>query len=251
MAARKAKRPALRYLLSADPSLRKLSMKKLAERGNAKKTPKRATRPKTSAARAIDSARWPWTASGRAMALAGIGVFAAATLFAAGHIATGTDAPAADMPSEPRYTAEAPPTAAPTRETATTLVAPRTTPSPRSTPEAAPPKRATTSAKPVPAPAVASSTFQPEPPGSVTIAGCLVKHKDGFALKDASGAAVTKGRTWRTGFFKKSSPRVGVVPASGATRLSEYVDRRVSATGILADGQLRASSIRRIASSCD
>jgi hypothetical protein len=98
--------------------------------------------------------------------------------------------------------------------------------------------------------AKAQPDVQPVP--SVTITGCLERDDDTFWLKDASGAGeVPRSRSWRSGFLRKRTSRIELVDASNALTLPVYVGQRVSATGTLADREMRARSLRRIAASCD
>jgi hypothetical protein len=242
VAAKKVKRPGLRYLLSADSRLRKLSIKKLSERGKAAGT-KRPARTKTPAARAAQSLRWPWTASPRAFAIALIGVIVAATLMTAGTSQRSDSTDPATTPVSQARLVAAPPSAAPARvEKRAAPTKPRT--SEPSKPPAAKTEPVAAAAPAPPAPEAAAS-------GAVTITGCLAKNTDGFWLKNASGGDLSAARSWRTGFFKKSSPRVNVVAASTAVKLSDYVGHRVSVTGVLEDQDLRARSVRRVATSCN
>lgn len=72
-----------------------------------------------------------------------------------------------------------------------------------------------------------------------------------FWLKDTSGMPETpKTRSWKSGFLKKRPSRVGLVSATNAVKLPNYVGERVAATGALMDGQMRARSLRRVSASC-
>lgn len=241
MAGKKSKRPGLRYLLSADSRLRRLSIKKLSERGKAART-KRPARTKAPAAQAAQSLRWPWTANPHAIGLALVGVIVAATLMAAGQMSEQSEStdPATTTISDIRLVA-ASSSASPARgeKTATPSKPPRP-----SEPSKSPAAKTTPVAPAPPAPEAPA-------PGSVTITGCVAKNSDGFWLKNASGADLSAARSWRTGFFKKSSPRVNVIAAATAGKLADYVGHRVSVTGVLADQTLRARSVRRVATSCN
>ena len=85
---------------------------------------------------------------------------------------------------------------------------------------------------------------------AMTITGCLERNDAAYWIKDASGADAPKSRSWKSGFLKKSPAPIGVVDASHALRLGDYVGRRVSLTGTLIDRQMQARSLRRLASSC-
>ena len=245
MAGKKAKRPGPRYLLSADRRLQKLSLKKLAQPRAKASSSKRGARTSTAPARAAESPRWPWTATPGALGLAGLGILAAATLFAAGQTSDRSEAANVTTVSEPRFVnvASSPtPAKRPTPPEERTTVREKTATSK--------PAIATTTVASASAP-VAVSTPDAAPVGSVTITGCLAKGKSGFWLKDVSGADLSKKRSWRSGFFKKSTPRVDVVAASSAVQLAAYVGQRVAATGLLEDQELRARSVRSLASACN
>jgi hypothetical protein len=87
-------------------------------------------------------------------------------------------------------------------------------------------------------------------PTVVTIAGCLERDGDGFRLKDVTGVDAPKARSWKSGFLKKGTPSVDVVDATHALRLTDQVGKRVSVTGALAERELKARSLRRVAASC-
>ena len=182
------------------------------KRGKATAT-KRSSRSKAPAAHAGDSLRSPWIASPRAFALTLVGVVVAVTFMTAGP-----------MPQRSEFTdPEATPVADARLVAAPSSVRP----------------------EPVETPVQESAT-----PGSVTVTGCLAKNSDGFWLKNASGGHLSAARSWKTGFLKKSSPRVNVIAATTAVKLSDYVGRRVSATGVLKDQDLRVHSVRRLSASC-
>lgn len=248
MAGKKAKRPGPRYLLSADPRLQKLSLKKLAQ-PRAKASPqKRGARTSTPAARAAESLQWPWTANPGAIGLAGLGILAAATLFAAGQMSDRTEPADFAMPVSEARLVSAAASSTPVREEKPTAPVKERPLVREKTPTAKPASSSTNLTAGTPVTAVAPDAA---PAGSVTIAGCLAESKGRFSIKDASGADLSKKRSWRSGFFKKSTPRVDVVAASSAVQLSGYVGQRVAATGLLEDEGLRARSVRRLASSCN
>lgn len=253
MGVKKAKRPALRYLLSADPRLNKLSLKKLVDRSKKAAGPKRSTRSKTTSRRVGDSLRWPWTASPGAIGIASVGVLAAATLLAAGQMSDRSDMQ--DAVDTPAWEARLSPPAAPRPEKLAAPSRPRMS-EPAKSPSAKPAMVKVETAKAEAVKPASAVSLAPTPtvtesaaPGSVTITGCLSKNKDGYWMKDASGADLSKSRSWRTGFFKKSSPRVDV--SSSSVQLASFVGQRVSATGMLEENELRARSVRRIAASCN
>ncbi len=98
--------------------------------------------------------------------------------------------------------------------------------------------------RPALAPAAASTAAPAAPAASpVTVSGCLTESKDGFVLKKASGDAVSRSRSWTSGFLRKSSPSIGLVDEANVLRAS-FVGRRVETTGILEDGEMQVRSMR-------
>lgn len=85
---------------------------------------------------------------------------------------------------------------------------------------------------------------------AVTVTGCLEKNEDGYRLKDTSGAAAPKSRSWKSGFLKKGTASVDVVDASHTLGLNSEVGRRVAVTGPMTDREMRAQSVQRVAASC-
>ena len=84
----------------------------------------------------------------------------------------------------------------------------------------------------------------------VTITGCLERHDEDFRLKDASGAAVSKSRSWKSGFLKKSTPSIDVVDASHKLKLGDHVGQRVSVTGMLDDREMQGRTLKRVSADC-
>ena len=87
--------------------------------------------------------------------------------------------------------------------------------------------------------------------GIVTISGCLEQDDDTFRLKDTQGVSAPKARSWKSGFLKKGSAKVEIVDTANRLRLKNHVGKRVSVTGQLHEKEMLASSIRRVASSCE
>jgi hypothetical protein len=85
----------------------------------------------------------------------------------------------------------------------------------------------------------------------VTITGCLEQSRDGFRLKDTTGVDAAKSRSWKSGFFKKSSASIEVVDAANRLKLTTHVGQRVSVTGVIVDREMQGRSLKRIAASCD
>jgi hypothetical protein len=85
----------------------------------------------------------------------------------------------------------------------------------------------------------------------VTVEGCLEQDNESFRLKNTTGDNAPKGRSWKSGFLKKSSKSIELVDARHRMNLAGHVGERVSVTGMLADRELQGSSIKRLAESCE
>jgi hypothetical protein len=85
----------------------------------------------------------------------------------------------------------------------------------------------------------------------VTITGCVQRDGKTFWLQDTSGADAPQSRSWKSGFLKKRPSRIELVDAANTLRLSSHVGQRVAATGVLANRELRARSLRSAAGSCN
>lgn len=87
----------------------------------------------------------------------------------------------------------------------------------------------------------------------VTITGCLEMSVDEneFQLADTEGVNVPKSRSWRTGFLKKRSASVALVDASDPQFLRKQIGKRVAATGQLTNRDLKLSTLRVVAPSCN
>ena len=85
-----------------------------------------------------------------------------------------------------------------------------------------------------------------------TLTGCLRVDSNQFQLTDVKGSEGQSRRSWKTGFMKKKTAKnVEVVGASPNVKLIDHVGREVSIVGTRDDGShLRASSIKRVATSC-
>jgi len=84
----------------------------------------------------------------------------------------------------------------------------------------------------------------------VTVAGCLERNTDGFRLKDTTGADAPKARSWKSGFLTKRAAAIRLVDAVNTLKLPSHVGQRVSATGTLVDGEMRARALQSVAPSC-
>ena len=87
------------------------------------------------------------------------------------------------------------------------------------------------------------------PASATTIAGCLAFDDGTYRLKDATGTEAPKSRSWKSGFLKKRSATLEVVDA-GSLGLPNYVGQRVEVTGTLAEREIQARSLHRLAASC-
>ena len=169
----------------------------------------------------------------QAAALAAIGVVAAAAmLFAARHSSPPSGVAAADFQQEKATRTKNTSEAAPASPTFVTMPAADATAANMPATESEP-----------------SGPMQKTSP--VTITGCLEDGRDGFRLKDTSGTDAPKARSWKTGFLKKSSPSIEVIDAANRLQLPTHVGQRVSVTGVLVDREMKARSLKRIATSCN
>lgn len=215
--AKNAKKPSrsIRYLLSGDRRLQKLSLRRMSTLAKTSK-PARAGRPS-------DGARWksiwrfPQAWQPRLIAVGVIFILGAVALIAA-RPSSNTPAVAARVDSG------------------------RADPSAANAPDVD--SRASVAA------ATPTSTSGVSPSVPVTITGCLAFDRQAFWLKDTSGADAPKTRSWKTGFLKKRSPSIELVDAGRNLKLPSQVGRRVAATGVLTNGEMRVRSVQRVAASC-
>ena len=279
MRAKQAKKPAkaVRYLLSADQKLRRLSLRKMSDRRKAAKSQPQSSRPKRTTGPATvpqpKEAPREWFASTRAIGLAMTAMVAVVILIAAGvpsgieRVDKPDSAPTTQPHAESEGTASGSqrtialaPEPAATRNTSTTDRSTRTSPAvERIKPSAA--AAATAPSRPRPDDRPTASPSKPATPESittdaenaevVTITGCLNIDQQTFTLEDVSGSEVPKSRSWRFGFFKKKrASNIDVIDAGNSLRLQNHVGERVAATGTLEDGKLRARSLRTVSCSC-
>jgi hypothetical protein len=100
------------------------------------------------------------------------------------------------------------------------------------------------------APAAPKAAATPKTPAT-TLTGCLQMDGNQFALTHLKGSEVRTGRSWKSGFMKKTAKSVEVVGVSPNVKLKDHVGREVSVVGTRSDERhLRASSVKRVASSC-
>lgn len=94
-------------------------------------------------------------------------------------------------------------------------------------------------------PAVASAKMT-----RATVIGCLEDDGAAFRLTDTTGADAPRARSWKSGFIKKGNAPVKLVGSSNALSLASHVGRRVSVTGTLANREMQAHALHRVAGSC-
>ena len=85
---------------------------------------------------------------------------------------------------------------------------------------------------------------------TLTVSGCLEHDEATYRLTDTSGAQAPKERSWKTGFIRKRNSDLHVVEAGKKLKLKDHVGHRVSLTGNVQDGEMRASAVRHLAASC-
>ena len=87
-------------------------------------------------------------------------------------------------------------------------------------------------------------------PSIVTISGCLEQDDERFRLKDTAGDNAPKGRSWRSGFLRRSASTIDVIDQADRHHLPTYVGQRVSVTGTLVDREMQVRSVSIVAESC-
>src|SRR5688572_28975394 len=87
-------------------------------------------------------------------------------------------------------------------------------------------------------------------PSIVTISGCLEQDDERFRLKDTAGDNAPKGRSWRSGFLRRSASTIDVIDQADRHHLPTYVGQRVSVTGTLVDREMQVRSVAIVAESC-
>jgi len=252
----------MRYLLSLDRKLKRLSLRKIGARVTGATSRRRSTRVKRSRrTTTIKTARlnpsvWSTTAQRRAVVLMAFAVVAAVTL---------TGAPRQPFGRADESAAVAPQmNAKPVTAPAVAPLEPKVPLEPQVTIE---PRKPTAYQAPV---AVVAATAIASEPGpaltllegestsqtdvqsatATTITGCVERDDETFRLKDAAGTDVPRSRSWKSGFLKRRPAAIELVDAADRLTLPTYVGQRVAATGVLVDRELQVRSLRRIAFSC-
>jgi len=85
----------------------------------------------------------------------------------------------------------------------------------------------------------------------VSITGCLKRADEGFVLKNTEGVDAPKSRSWKSGFFKRSSATVSLNDTGNLAHLADHVNQKVTVTGPLTDREMRVTSLRRTAATCE
>jgi hypothetical protein len=258
---KKTRKPAaaVKYLLSGDRKLQRLSLKKIADRARKPKPRTQSARVKQPTNEDAAAPASPKRIGGRLAVGGVVCLFAAAALLAARQPAASPDHASAGIAVDAASSREPAATvnrASNTTGTATTLrsstsdvAKPRTASLTIEKPPASTPVKKQTSK------AVASSSA-PEPiaaarnPPPVTVEGCLESDGSTYRLKDTSGLEAPKARSWRTGFLMKRSSSVELVDTTGRLKLRDHVGTRVAATGLHANRELHATALRQVAASC-
>lgn len=100
-------------------------------------------------------------------------------------------------------------------------------------------------------PQVGETAEKTDPAEPVTIEGCLVQVDETFRLKNTSGDGAPRGRSWKSGFLKKSSKTIALVDDRHRLNLAGHVGERVTVAGMLDDHELQAATLKRVAETCD
>ena len=236
----------IRYLLCANPTLQRISLRRISVRlKDGKKSP-RSKRLKTPAP-AGNSVRVPWATRPGAIVLGlMVCLMVAAALIAARRPSHGADVARVDVSTE--FSAQLEPGAPAPRldedENRTVATAPATSVDARTHTADAPVKMQKT-------PAVASAPAADlQDRARVTLTGCLELDEETFWLKDTSGVGAPRSRSWKSGFLKKRPSPVQLVDATSRLQLQNHIGQRVSATGLLMNGEIRASSLQQVTASC-
>jgi hypothetical protein len=240
----------IQYLLSADPRLQRISLRRISERLKKAKPSPRAIRMKNPPG-SRNSMRLPLAMSSQAILLGVICVVAAAALVTARQPSHRADVASVDareasarlehvpmaarLETKNTVVSKAPPIAAVVKTNAAAVSMPKTL--------------AVESVKTPAVESTAEADVQSVAP--VVITGCLERDEETFWLKDTAGVDAPKSRSWRSGFLKKRPSRIELVDASKTLTLTIYVGHRIAATGMLRNGEMRARSLRQIAESCD
>jgi hypothetical protein len=252
--------PPVKYLLSGDRKLQRLSLKKISDPANKAKPKARSTRVKQATGGQTASTA-PKGIGWRGAVVGVVCLFAAAALLAARQPAADPEQVSAGGPPQVSMPAQAQrltvdrdadtnATSASMRSLTPGVARPHTTSSAIERAPAAAPAKKTETAKAAVTTAASSSTAPVQSSSSLTVEGCLESDGPTYRLKNTSGLDAPKARTWRTGFLMKRSPSIGLVDTTGRLNLQDHIGTRVAATGSLVDREFRATALREVAASC-
>ena len=255
--------PSVKYLLSGDRKLQRLSLKKIRDRVKKAKPKARSNRVKRAVPEDAVTPS-PWAMNGRFMAAGVVCLLAAAALLTAGQpgappddVSVGTSQQAHPSPQQARLTAEpktsttTTTTIAPTRSITEPTGRPHTAPASKERTTAAAPVKTTERPKPrASATAAPPSTARVKDSATRTVEGCLEFDKSMYRLKNTSGPNAPAARSWRSGFLMKRSSSIELIDTSGRLKLEDHIGQRVAATGSLVNLEMQVTTLREIAGSC-
>jgi hypothetical protein len=215
---------------------------------------RRSTRVKNSAG-ARRSKPSPWAISRQAIVLGAICIMAAVPLLTARQPYYQADVVSADAPAQASVPPDQEPIAAPEVPRRKPAAVASMNVSGDSTMKASAPEPTletpAVESSPTETAVVSTAKADVADVAPVTITGCLERDEHTFRLKDTSGVDAPKSRSWRSGFFKKSTLSIELVDATYSLKLADHVGRRVAATGVLMNRELRARSLQTVAASCN
>lgn len=261
MPVKKTSKPArsVKYMLSADRKLQRLSLRKIADRPSKAKPEIRSARVKHSESD-NGAERFSWPTASRFVIVGAVCLLAAAALLGARQPARFDDAAAA--PSQPPVASpqQSGVTAivdtntitavSPARSATATPARPHTTPALIEKKPAAASMKTAERAKAATSVAAAAGTTTAANDAAVTVEGCLEFDKPTYRLKNTSGIKAPAARSWRSGFLMKRSASVELIDERGALKLEDHLGQRVAATGSLVDRKMHARTLRVISASC-
>jgi hypothetical protein len=86
---------------------------------------------------------------------------------------------------------------------------------------------------------------------TVAISGCLERDNDGFVLKRTSGTDAPTSRSWKSAFLRKRTASIELVDVSSSLKLQRFIGQRVTATGTLANREMRPRQVQTLSTRCD
>jgi len=100
-------------------------------------------------------------------------------------------------------------------------------------------------------PGQSARTLDVETAPPVTIVGCLESTSDTFWLTNASGTGVPTSRSWKTVFLRKHTPSMAIVDATQLLDLQGHVGQRVAVTGTVSDRAIHTRALELVSASCN